>query len=617
MSAAGDTIGQRRIGPFRLGRKLGAGGMATVFAAFEDRSHVKRLVALKVLPPLLDKGDPEHKMFLKEASLATRLEHPNIVRTYDVGEQDGSMYLAMELVHGVSLRDLANAQAGPVPLPIAARIVSDTARALHAAHELVDSKAGHLGVVHQDVSPQNVLVGYDGVVKLVDFGVARLASLEGSRTETVQGKPSYVSPEQVNGKNIDRRTDVFALGIVFWELLTNERLFKRDTSAAAYLAVLNDSIADVRTKNPKVPSTVAMVVAQALHRDRDKRHPTAEKLRLALEGALAAGGGKLASAEEVSAWATRLVPPTTSPNQLEREIVDGTPLPVSGTKPVAAPRAPTDDVPDLVLPTPSRNMTSKAPVAPPPRISSPQITAPPPGNHKEIALTPSSDDDDDFDMQIEREGAAIMPMSQPMTTPRATPRSSSLDLGAPLRTSGRPQRGAVEEAALGAKVVGYLVAFAVFAGVAGVLVKIAHRAGGRPVTGLLPRAFDGSSTVHSGAVSLGALVLAIAVGYVGVRSRPRSIGFLASAAALLVTSLAMVTVTLVTTEENPAPADGLLLLPYVVPAAIVFFGVGLAERAGTLFSQSSARKAGAVPLAAIAGLLAFVAYETSFLVLTQ
>src|SRR6185295_8077231 len=134
-------------------------------------------------------------------------------------------------------------------------------------------------------SPHNIMIGYDGVTKLVDFGVARLGMLEGSRTESLKGKPSYASPEQINGKNIDRRTDIFALGVVLWEMLAGQRLFRRETSAATYLAVLQDPIPDVREKSPSVPASVAEVVARALNRDREQRWPTAEAFRLALDEA--------------------------------------------------------------------------------------------------------------------------------------------------------------------------------------------------------------------------------------------------------------------------------------------------------------------------------------------
>ena len=570
--------------------------MATVYAARVEGAKPGELLALKVLSPNVASDEGELRAFLREAAIATRLDHPNIVRTYHVAEHDGLMVLSMELVHGAPLGAIQKSLQGPAPIDIALRITSDVARALHAAHELVDAQRGPLGLVHQDVSPHNILIGYDGVTKLVDFGVARLATLEGSRTESLKGKPSYASPEQIHGRDIDRRTDVFALGVVLWELLAGERLFRRETSAATYLAVLNDPIPDVRTKNPAVPEPVANVVARALSRERDARFPTAEALRRAIDEAR---GERIpeASAEELSFWVAQLVPPKLTFPELLREIDESPPSP--------SPAALAADavVPDLDLPPPaSRGVPARAPSPKPAPVHAP---------------TPAAAFDD-FDMEIERDGslASMAAAQAPASSVRRAPIAAT---ASGLEVAHRRATAAVrdlsdDEPSIARKLLAHAGASVLLAGVAAGLAKVAHRHGGRAVTSLLPHAFDGTSTAQSGVVSGIALVAAIALGFAGLRMRPRSWAVVVAGGAMLVASLAMVTVTLVSTEDNPSPPDGALLLPYVVPLALGAMAVGAAGRAAHLFVREGAGpKLTAVIVAAVAGALAFVAIETSSL----
>jgi serine/threonine-protein kinase len=688
VAGAPEVIVPRRLGPYLIGRKLGAGGMATVYAARQEGTHVKRLVALKVLSANVSKEDEEHRAFVREALVATRLEHPNIVRTYDVGDVDGTLYLAMELVHGASLSACGKAADGPVATPIAAKIVCDIARALHAAHMLEDPEKGHLGVVHQDVSPQNVLIGYDGSIKLVDFGVARFGTLEGSRTESLRGKPSYASPEQIAGKHIDRRTDVFALGVVMWELFTGERLFKRETSAATYLAVLQDPIPDIREIHPIAPEPIARVVAKALEREKDKRYATAEELRRALEAALAECKGEFASSEKIGAWVTKLVAPTIVPADLEREIVkaDGaasgrSPSAVDSTERSPAPKLdPNIDIPDLDLPGQSHTRpaaqkrpapSDPGPTIPVPRQSSPEVRQPSSPGVPELrqqsspavrqsspevrqqsspgvpelrqqsspairqsspevrqqsspsvprmpAAKPPVSFDDDDDMQIEHNMSAAMGMpmdgmhASGAPRPRPVVASTGLDLAAERRDA--RAREDDDPDSLVRRIIGWSIASVLFAGATFALVRFAHgSADSMMLTRALPHAFDGTSSIHSGAVSIVALVLAVAAGWAGAKLRPRSWALVGSATGLLLTSLAMVTVTLATTGEPGAPPDGVLLMPYVVPIALAGLALGVNGRAAILFRGSIARKAAGVPVALIAAIIAFAAYANSFL----
>lgn len=608
MPAIGNAPAPRKLGPFTVGRKLGAGGMATVYAARIETAKRGELLALKVLSPNIASDVAEHRAFMREAAIATRLDHPNIVRTHHVAEHDGMMVLAMELVHGVPLGDVQKTTQGPIPIDIALRVTCDVARALHAAHELVDAQRGPLGLVHQDVSPHNILIGYDGVTKLVDFGVARLGMLEGSRTESLKGKPSYASPEQINGKNIDRRTDVFALGVVLWELLTGERLFRRETNAASYLAVLHDPIPDVRTKNPDVPEAIAKVVARALDRDRDARFPTAEAFRVAIDEAR---GERIpeASVEEVSFWIAQLAPPKLTFAELQRELEE------SVVSKSSSPLPPDAVVPDLDVPAPaSRRGVSAGPASAPqaPPASTPaRPAAPVRGPSIEVG-----NDADDFDMEIERDGslASLAAAQAPPSSARRAPiaaTASGLEV-AHRRATAPVHEASDDEPSIGTKIAAYVVTAVVSAGAAAGLVKFAHRHGGRAVTSILPHAFDGTSAAEAGVVSAVTLVLAIVLGFAGLRMRPRSWAVVVSGGAMLLASLAMVTVTLVSTEDNPSPPDGALLLPYVVPLALLSLAVGVAGRATHVFGgEGVGRKLAAVPIAAVAGALAFLAVETS------
>ena len=278
----------RRLGDYVLGRRIGAGGMAAVFAARQKGPlDLGRLVAVKVMSTALVGDASYERLFLREAGIATRLEHPYVVRVYEVGEADGTLFIAMEFVHGASLRALCNAVNGPLPLAIALRLLADTADALHAAHELCDAEGKPLSLVHQDVSPHNIMVTYDGVTKLLDFGVARIGAMDASRTETIRGKPAYLAQEQINSKRIDRRTDVFQLGIVAFELLTGEKLFAGETALEVYSAIGAGKIRQLASVAPNIPRAIADVCQRALSHEPDDRYPSAEAFAQALERELA------------------------------------------------------------------------------------------------------------------------------------------------------------------------------------------------------------------------------------------------------------------------------------------------------------------------------------------
>jgi serine/threonine-protein kinase len=250
-----------------LGRISGAGGF-------------QRFVAIKRLHPHLAREPEFIQMFLDEARLAARIHHPNVVPILEIGASEQGYYIVMEYVEGDTLGRLIGQSARsekPLPIPVATRILIDTLTGLHAAHDLADDDGHALGIVHRDVSPQNVLVGVDGSSRLSDFGVARATSkLSTTQNGQLKGKLAYMAPEQARGiKDIDRRADIFAAGVVFWEALTGRRLFVGDGEADTFNKVLNEPIPLLGTAMPAVHPALETVLAKALHRDREGRYATA------------------------------------------------------------------------------------------------------------------------------------------------------------------------------------------------------------------------------------------------------------------------------------------------------------------------------------------------------
>ena len=224
------------FGNYRLQRRLARGGMAEVFLArLIGVEGFERRVAIKRILPHLSESDEFRAMFLDEARLAAQLTHPNIVHIYDFGKADDYYFIAMEYVDGVDIgRLIRRAKERPVPFEVAARIFADVCAGLHFAHNASDPMGRKLDVVHRDVTPQNVLVSWDGVVKLVDFGIAKAAFAAGrTRPGVVKGKYAYMSPEQVEGRSLDGRSDLFAAGICLYELVTGVPLFRRDDVTAS------------------------------------------------------------------------------------------------------------------------------------------------------------------------------------------------------------------------------------------------------------------------------------------------------------------------------------------------------------------------------------------------
>jgi len=276
------------VGKYELIRRLAIGGMAEVFLA---RGPVpgggERELVVKRLLPHLAEDAKFLELFLSEARIAARLAHPNIVQLFDLGVDNGLPYLAMDYVDGPSLRHvLQRAAALSVGLPFAlcARIVSQACEALAYAHELCDPNGRWLGLIHRDVSPENLLVSSAGQVKVVDFGIAKAAGMNPSKSASLRGKYSYMAPEQLKGrKRLDRRVDVYALGVVLYELLTGRKPYDATGEVAVMRAILFAPIVPASQRRPELPRPLEEILERALGKDRELRYPTCRDLQGDLE----------------------------------------------------------------------------------------------------------------------------------------------------------------------------------------------------------------------------------------------------------------------------------------------------------------------------------------------
>jgi eukaryotic-like serine/threonine-protein kinase len=299
-------------GRYELLARLGSGGMAAVYLArARGLGGFEREVAIKITHAHLSDESDFVASLLQEARIAARIRHPNVVPVLDVGEEENEAFLVMDYVEGEVLSAIARgerAAGGRVPLPVALRILADALSGLHAAHELRDDTGTLLEIVHRDFSPQNILVGVDGLSRLTDFGIARVASASSStKSGFIKGKLGYLSPEQVRSpRNIDRRTDVWAAGVVAWELVTGQQLRARDDEAATLLRIVSEEPPRPRTVRDDVPHAVDETIAHALRMDPQERLGSADELRKRLLDAAGAGGTPVADASEVAEYVSRV-----------------------------------------------------------------------------------------------------------------------------------------------------------------------------------------------------------------------------------------------------------------------------------------------------------------------
>ncbi|HEU5057219.1 MAG TPA: serine/threonine-protein kinase [Kofleriaceae bacterium] len=307
-SAVGSLIppGARSFGKYELLARLAVGGMAEIFLARRRGAGGKSgLVVIKRVLPHLAEDARFVAMFRDEARLASRIEHVNACRVLELGSVGDTYFIAMEYLHGVPLSRVLLRSArtsDQLGIRFIAGVIQQSCAGLHHAHELSAPDGRLLDVVHRDVSPPNIFVTAEGQVKLLDFGVAKArGASQKTRTGTVKGKNAYMSPEQVLGEPIDRRSDLFSLGIVMWESLTASRLFLRDTDFETFRSITKGEIPDVRELRPDIPLPLAEVVRRALERDRDRRYATAEDLGSAVAAALESMNGP-AGADEIARY---------------------------------------------------------------------------------------------------------------------------------------------------------------------------------------------------------------------------------------------------------------------------------------------------------------------------
>jgi serine/threonine-protein kinase len=302
MMARSDAHSPRVVGRYVLYGELASGGMATVhFGRLSGPVGFSRTVAIKRLHPHFAK-DPEFvTMFLDEARLCGRIRHPNVVPTLDVVTTEGEIFIVMEYVAGEALSKLMKMAAAKnilMPPKVAATILSSVLHGLHAAHMTKDEHGRELGIVHRDVSPQNILVGADGTARVLDFGVAKAAGrLQTTRDGQLKGKIAYMPPEQLSGMPVTKLVDIYAASVVLWEALTGRRLFDGETEAIVLARAIEGCVDPPSSHNAFLEPAVDAVVLRGLARDPEMRFSTAREMALALEQTIG-----LASPSEVGEW---------------------------------------------------------------------------------------------------------------------------------------------------------------------------------------------------------------------------------------------------------------------------------------------------------------------------
>ena len=348
--------GARVIGRYALHDEIAAGGVATVhLGRLLGQAGFSRTVAIKRLHAQFAK-DPEFvAMFMDEARLAARIHHPNVVSTLDVVARDGELFVVMEYIPGEALSKLVRCAAGMgerIEPRIAVAIVAGFLHGLHAAHEARSERGEPLELVHRDVSPQNVLVGIDGVARVVDFGIAKaVGRTQTTREGQLKGKIAYMAPEQLHGMEVSRRTDVYAAAIVLWELLVGKRLFARENDAAVMMAALTAEVSAPSAVAPGVPGALDRIALRGLARIPEARFATAREMALALEGAI-----DLALPSEVGAWVqatagsilgkrSSLVADIESHSGMDQQVPSDSPVPPADAKTLMTSAGPDDASP--------------------------------------------------------------------------------------------------------------------------------------------------------------------------------------------------------------------------------------------------------------------------------
>jgi serine/threonine-protein kinase len=395
------TEALERIGHYKIEEKIGRGGMGIVYRAEDEK--LKRIVALKVLPRDFDEDDHRRKRFLREARVAAAIAHPNVATIHEVGEADGRIYIAMELAAGTTLR--ARLEKGALSVAETLRIGKDIARGVGKAHAR--------GIAHRDLKPDNVMVSPDGAVKVLDFGLAKPMDdpkPEEQVTVTQEGRivgtPGYMSPEQATGRTVDVRTDVFALGVILYEMVTGTRPFKGQTSMDALIATSRDAYVPA-SKLAKIPPSLDQLIKKCLEKEPSDRPASATEVLTALDAVDVAAKKKpllayvlvglgasglavwaLASSHPAPPAANANPTPNASPSPSPSATADPTPTAATPTTSASAAAVAAPAASSAVRPTPAPTLpyhvvaagvtVPKPPVASPPSAA-PVVATPPSG----------------------------------------------------------------------------------------------------------------------------------------------------------------------------------------------------------------------------------------------
>jgi serine/threonine protein kinase len=307
-----------QFGPYTLTERLAVGGMAEVFRAVQRGAEgFERVVAIKRILPDLADDEAFINMFVDEAKISVQLSHPNIAQVFDLGCIDGAYYIAMEFVEGRDLRSIQRryGDGRALPVDITCHIALKILEALDHAHRAEAPGLGHLGIIHRDVSPHNLLLSFDGEVKVIDFGLARAAGRAvRTRAGVVKGKTPYLSAEQARGQEIDHRSDLFSMGTCLYEWLSGTRLFLRKTETDTILAVRRAEVAPLAGKVSTVPRALAQIVHRALEPSPAHRYQSAREMHDALE-AFVFSSGNVVTQAQVADWLADLFPAETQSHQ--------------------------------------------------------------------------------------------------------------------------------------------------------------------------------------------------------------------------------------------------------------------------------------------------------------
>jgi len=327
MNTAVDLTSGTAIGKYEVLRKLATGGMAEIYLArVRGTAGFEKIVVLKRILPHYAEDPSFVQMFLDEARLAATLQHPNIADVYDVGQMNGSYFFTMEFIHGEDARTVriaARKRSMPIPRPIALAIVHGTAAALAYAHDKMGPD-GPLGLVHRDVSSSNVLISFDGAVKLVDFGIARATTRQHkTQTGTLKGKIPYMSPEQCQNRPLDRRSDIFSLGVVLYELTAGRRPFRGESDFEILDQIINKGAVKPSTFDPDYPPELERIVMKLLERQRDSRYQSCQELVGDLEAFMGSAGAWV-SAMTLGKYMRELF--SDKVNKWEQALADGSSL---------------------------------------------------------------------------------------------------------------------------------------------------------------------------------------------------------------------------------------------------------------------------------------------------